>query len=136
MPFGGLIEHTNYLPRSRYGGAHLLYISNYLFPDHPLFRTSKEEALQAYLPGLQRINPQFSRSWILNSHHYRADYAQPVVTPGYRERIPPMRSEVSGLYLCCMAQIYPEDRGQNYAIQYGDRAARLMLEDETAAQRS
>jgi len=28
-----------------------------------------------------------------------------------------------------MAQIFPEDRGMNYAIVYGDRAARLVLDD-------
>ena len=89
--------------------------------------------MRTYLPGLERVNPEFSQSWIRKVHHFRADYAQPVVTPGYRQRIPPMRTDVRGLYLCCMAQIYPEDRGQNYAILYGDRAARLILEDEAAA---
>ena len=52
-----------------------------------------------------------------------------MVTRGYREQIPGMRTSVTGLYLCCMAQIFPEDRGMNYAIAYGDRVARLVLED-------
>ncbi len=129
MPFGGLIEHTNYIPRERYGGRHILYISNYLFTDHPVYRASKSQVLDAYVPALSRINAEFDPSWILASHHFRADYAQPVVTRGYRSRIPPMRSSVPGLYLCCMAQIFPEDRGQNYAIVYGDRVARVVLED-------
>jgi len=129
MPFGGLIEHTNYIPRDRYGGRHILYISNYLFPDHPLYRATKDDVLRSYLPALKRVNPSFDRSWVLASHHVRADYAQPVVTVGYREQIPDMRSSVPGLYLCCMAQIFPEDRGMNYAIVYGDRVARLVMED-------
>jgi protoporphyrinogen oxidase len=129
MPFGGLIEHTNFIPAERYGGRTLLYISNYLFTDHPLYRAPKSEIIDAYLPHLQRINPRFEASWIRKSHHFRADYAQPVVTTGYRERIPAMRTSVPGLYLCSMAQIFPEDRGQNYAIAYGDKVAKLMLED-------
>ena len=129
MPFGGLIEHTNYIPRERYGGRHILYISNYLLPDNPLLRAPKSEVLDLYLPALQRINPDFDPSWILASHHFRADYAQPVVLPGYRRLIPPMRTSVPGLYLCTMAQIYPEDRGQNYAVLYGERAAGTILED-------
>jgi hypothetical protein len=28
-----------------------------------------------------------------------------------------------------MAQIFPEDRGQNYAIAYGQKVADLMLDD-------
>ncbi len=129
MPFGGLIEHTNYIPADRYGGRRLLYISNYLFTDHPLYSAPKSEIIETYLPHLKRVNPAFDASWILSSHHFRADYAQPVVTIGYREQIPPMRTSVRGLYLCSMAQIFPEDRGQNYAIAYGDKVAKVMLED-------
>ena len=129
MPFGGLIEHTNYIPRERYGGRRILYISNYLFPDHPLYKAPKSKVLESYLPALARINPDFDPSWILASHHFRAEYAQPVVTVGYRDRIPAMRTSQPGLYLCCMAQIYPEDRGMNYAIAYGERVARLVADD-------
>jgi len=129
MPFGGLIEHTNYIPAERYGGRVLLYISNYLFTDHPLYSAPKTAVIESYVPHLQRINPAFDASWILASHHFRADYAQPVVTTGYREQIPGMRTSIAGLYLCSMAQIFPEDRGQNYAIAYGQKAAELMLDD-------
>ncbi len=129
MPFGGLIEHTNYIPRERYGGRHILYVSNYMFKDHPLYRAPKTDVLAAYLPALAKINPDFAPSWIVASHHFRADYAQPVVTVGYRERLPAMRTSVPGLYLCSMAQIYPEDRGQNYAVLYGERVAELVAAD-------
>ena len=129
MPFGGLIEHTNYVPKHRYGDRHILYISNYMFPDHPLYRAPKRQVIESYVPALQRVNPAFDNSWILASHHFRADYAQPVVTVGYRSQIPAMRTSVPGLYLCTMAQIYPEDRGQNYAIAYGNTVAERVLED-------
>jgi protoporphyrinogen oxidase len=129
MPFGGLIEHTNYIPKERYGGRHLLYISNYLFPDHHLFHAPKKEVIAAYLPALTRVNEAFDPSWILKSHHFRAEYAQPVVPVGYRNRIPSFRSSVPGLYLCTMAQIFPEDRGQNYAVAYGEKASKTILED-------
>lgn len=129
MPFGGLIEHTNYIPKERYGGRHILYTSNYLFPDHPLFRAPKKEVVATYLPALARINPSFEPSWIMKSHLFRAEYAQPVVPVGYREQIPSHRSSVPGLYLCTMAQIFPEDRGQNYAVAYGEKVAKAMLDD-------
>jgi protoporphyrinogen oxidase len=129
MPFGGLIEHTNYIPRERYGGRHLLYISNYLFPDHPLFHAPKKEVIASYLPALARVNKDFDPSWIVKSHHFRAEYAQPVVPVDYRKRIPPFRSSVAGLFLCTMAQIFPEDRGQNYAVAYGEKAVKVVLED-------
>lgn len=132
MPFGGLIEHTNYVPRERYGGTHVLYISNYVLNDHPLLSASKDELLERYLPALQRINPSFRRSWVIRSHNFRADCAQPIVTPGYRRLIPDFRTPVPGMYLTSMAQIYPEDRGQNYAIAYGERVARILIDEAPA----
>ncbi len=129
FPFGGLIEHTNYVPRERYGGRHVLYISNYVLPDSPLLGASKQAILELYLPALRRVNPRFEPSWILASHHFRADDAQPIVTPGYRHLIPKIRTPVSGLYVASMAQIYPEDRGQNYAVAYGTRAAEQIVAD-------
>jgi protoporphyrinogen oxidase len=133
MPFGGLIEHTNYIPPDRYGGRHILYISNYLFPDHPLYRRPKREVLELYSPALRRVNPRFDDSWIRASHHFRAESAQPVVTLGYPQQIPDIRASVPGLYLCTMAQIYPEDRGQNYAIVYGEKTAAALLDDLRSA---
>ncbi len=129
MPFGGLIEHTNFVPPERYGGRRILYISNYLPPGHPLLKATKAEVLASYLPALERVNPAFSPDWITASHHVRAEAAQPVVTCGYRARIPPMPTSVPGLYLCTMAQIYPEDRGMNYAIAYGAKVAAAVVRD-------
>ncbi|MCG6962693.1 MAG: NAD(P)/FAD-dependent oxidoreductase [Acidobacteria bacterium] len=129
MPFGGLIEHTNYISRERYGGRHILYISNYLLPNDPMLSLSKSEILDRYVPALQRINSSFGEDWIVASHHFKADYAQPLVTVGYRRLIPPFRTAVPGLYLGSMAQIYPEDRGQNYAVEYGEKVARCLIED-------
>jgi protoporphyrinogen oxidase len=135
MPFGGVIEHTNFIPRERYGGSHVVYVSNYLPATDPLYRASPRAVLDLYLPALARINPEMDSSWIVSSHHFRAGAAQPVVTVGYRERIPAMRTPVPGLYLCSMAQVFPEDRGQNFAVAYGDRVATLTAEDLLTASR-
>lgn len=129
MPFGGLIEHTNYIPAERYGGRRILYISNYMFTDDPLYAAPRARVLAQYLPALARVNPAFDESWILASHHFRADYAQPVVDVGYRQRIPSLQTPVDGLYLCSMGQVFPEDRGQNYAIAYGDKVAQKLMTD-------
>ncbi len=133
FPFGGLIEHTNFISPDRYAGRHVLYISNYLLPDDPLMHASTEEVLTRYLPFLKRINPSFDPSWILAVHHFRAAYAQPVVTTGYRSLIPAFRTPVGGMYLASMAQIFPEDRGQNYAVVTGERVAAELLEDLSIA---
>jgi hypothetical protein len=41
---------------------------------------------------------------------------------GYGESIPAVKTPLDGLYLASMPQIYPEDRGLNYAVRLADRA--------------
>ena len=67
--------------------------------------------------------PRFDRSWIqAHRHVWRARYAQPVVVRRYSALLPGMTTPLNGLFLCSMAQVYPEDRGTNYAIREGRRA--------------
>ena len=57
-----------------------------------------------------------------------SDHAgQPIVTVGYHQRIPPFETGVPGLLLANTTQIYPEDRGTNYAVREGQQAAAAML---------
>ena len=126
-PFGGVIEHTNYIPAERYGGRRVVYISKYLFQDDPLWSAREGEVWERYRPFLRRINPAFDDSWVLARHHFKAAFAQPVIPCGYSDRIPPFATPLPGLYHACMAQIYPEDRGQNYAVRSAERAARALL---------
>ena len=128
FPFGGVIEHTNYIPKERYGGRHVVYVSKYMFEDHPLWRARDDDVWQAYRPFVTRLSPDFDESWVLARHHFKAAYAQPVIPCNYAAVIPPFATPLPGLYHACMAQIYPEDRGQNYAIRSGERAAAALLE--------
>ncbi|HMA28321.1 MAG TPA: NAD(P)/FAD-dependent oxidoreductase [Thermoanaerobaculia bacterium] len=127
MPFGGVIEHTNFLPPSDYGGRHVVYLSNYVLPDDPKWKKRDEELWAEYLPALKVVNPAFDESWILARQIGRAEYAQPIIVPNYSKLLPPLETPVPGLWSACMAQTYPEDRGQNYAIRIGREAADAML---------
>jgi protoporphyrinogen oxidase len=129
VPFIAAIEHTNFIEKEQYGGNHIVYLSNYLHPDHPYFKMEIDEIEREYLPHLTKINPEFSPDWIAGRWLFKGPYAQPVVTIGYRERIPEHRSPIPGLYLATMSQIYPEDRGQNYSIKMGELVAKMAAED-------
>ena len=61
-------------------------------------------------------------SWL-----HREPAAQPIVTVGYHERIPPLQTPIPGLVLANTTQVYPEDRGTNYAVRLGEEAARAVL---------
>lgn len=127
LPFIGLIEQTNWVAPSRYGGRHILYVTNYLEAGHPVLALDKEALLAHYLPGLRTVNPGFTEEWIQGSWRFDEPHAQPIVDLGYRERIPPLRTPVPGLLLTNTTQVYPEDRGTNYAVRFGEQAARALL---------
>jgi Protoporphyrinogen oxidase len=130
IPFGGLIEHTNLIDSSKYGGDHILYISNYVYKSSPYFTMDNEELLCNYEPYLKKVNPEFNRSWIKDFFVFRDEYAQPVIEPHYSKVRPDFITPVPGFYTASMANIYPEDRGMNYAVRDGIRVSMEVLRGE------
>ena len=127
LPFVGLIEHTNFIEPSRYGGRRLMYVANYLEAGHDMLDLDIEELLDLYEPGLRKVNPSFSRGWIKERWLFREPAAQPIVTLGYPQRMPPLDTGVQGLILANTTQIYPEDRGTNYSVRLADQAVDALI---------
>lgn len=126
-PFVLAVEQTNLVPAARYGGRHLVYLSNYADPGDPAVSATAEETFRRALPWLRRIHPGFDPAWVRARWLFRDRAGQPVVDARYHERIPPLSPGIGGLFLASAAQIYPQDRGQNYAIELGERAAQLAI---------
>lgn len=135
FPFVGVIEHTNFEPAASYAGRHIVYLSKYLPEAAELYTMGDDALLEFTLPHLARMFPEFRREWILGHHVWRARWSQPVVVREYSRMIPATRSPLDGLYLCNMAQIYPEDRGTNYAIREGRTTGARVADDLTRGSR-
>lgn len=133
LTFTAVIEQTNFISPDQYQGHHFVYLSKYLEADHPYFTLSDEELLPRYRDDLKKINPAFDESWIERSWVFRARSAQPIVTLNYGEKLPPHRTPLPNLYLANMVQIYPEDRGTNYAVRLGNDISKLVLDDIASA---
>jgi protoporphyrinogen oxidase len=129
FPFLAMVEHTNYMKPEHYGGDHLIYCGDYLDPDHEYFKLSKEELLERFLPALQRFNPEFDRSWVKDSWLWKTAYAQPVPPVNHSRNVPSLRTPVKGLYFASMSQVYPWDRGTNFAVEIGRRVAKMAMDD-------
>ncbi len=128
FPFVGVIEHTNFEPPEAYRGRHIVYLSKYLPASHDMYQFDAPALLAFSLPYLKRMFPAFELSWVLDAYLWRARYAQPIVVRNYPSLIPGHRTPIGGLHLATMAQVYPEDRGTNYAIRDG-RAAGARIAD-------
>ncbi len=129
FPFLALVEHTNYVSPEHFGGERLVYLGDYLPAEHEHYRLSDEALLERFLPSLAQANPDFSPDWVRRWWVFRAPYAQPVPFVDHSQRIPDIRTPLDGLYLASMSQVYPWDRGTNYAVEIGRRAVRMILED-------
>lgn len=129
FPFLALVEHTNYLPKEYFGGNHILYCGDYLPEGHEYFRLSQDELLERFLPALPRFNPNFRPDWVKASWLFRTPYAQPIPIVNHSENLPGLRTPLPGLYFASMSQVYPWDRGTNYAVDLGRKAARMMHRD-------
>lgn len=128
FPFLVMAEHTNFVSPLVFGGTHLLYIGNYCPSTDRLFSLSASDLLKEYFPWLRRINPSFTIQQVERVHVFRGPFAQPVVTVNYSRRIPPMRRGTR-VFVANQAMIYPWDRGTNYAVELGKRAATLILSE-------
>lgn len=126
FPFVGVIEHTNFERPETYGGRHIVYLSKYLPTSDHLYAMDAEAFLEYSLPFLQRMFPKFDPSWVSAYHLWRAEWSQPIVEKHYSTLIPAEDGPAPGFHLCSMAQIYPEDRGTNYAIREGRRIGRRI----------
>ncbi len=126
IPFLALVEHTNFAPADWYQGKHIMYIGNYLPKTHKLFNLTKEQLLAEFMPHIRKINPGFDPSWLEEIFLFRDTYAQPVVPLNYSDVKPDYRSPIENIFLANMSMVYPEDRGTNYAVDVGNKAAKLV----------
>lgn len=129
VPFLGVIEHTNMLPREWYSGNHVVYLTNYLDRKDALFRMSADDLTKLYLPHLRRINREFREDWVKTVHYNAVSAAQPIIGTNYSRVIPSHRTPMQRVYLANTTQIYPEDRGTNYSIRMGREVAQMILSD-------
>ena len=128
FPFLAVVEHTNFVLPEHFGGDHIVYCGDYLEPDHEYFKLTKEDLLGIYLPALTRFNPNFNPNWVQASWLFRTQYGQPIPLVNHSRNIPAISTPIPGLFFASMSQVYPWDRGTNFAVELGRKAARIMQE--------
>lgn len=121
FPFVGVIEHTNFDSPANYNGSRIAFLSRYLAVEDPVWEFTDPQYLEFALGHLRRMFPDFDESWVLDYRVWRSEYAQPVTERNYSTYVPDGKTPFENAHISTMAQIYPEDRGTNYAIREGRR---------------
>jgi hypothetical protein len=76
---------------------------------------------------LQRIHPGYKKL-LIDYQVFRAPFAQPIVPTNYSKIIPSFTTPLPHVYLANIEQVYPWDRGTNYAVALGLKIAQKVLQ--------
>ena len=134
FPFVGVIEHTNFDRPENYKDTHIAFLSKYLPVEDPIWAYSDEQYFEFAMQHLQRMFPRMDKSWVVEYKVWRSEYAQPVTERNYSNYIPGKETPYENAWISTMAQVYPEDRGTNYAIREGRHiAAHIMAQEQRPA---
>lgn len=125
-PVMAIVQHTNLIDKKNYNNEHIVYLGNYVPADHPYFSMDERTMLKAFDPFLKKINPTYHKN-LIGMKLFKAPFAQPIIPVNYSKMLPPMKTPLPNVILANIEQVYPWDRGTNYAVELGQKAARLIL---------
>ena len=101
-------------------------MGKYLPKNHPDFALTKEALLKKYDKDLTKICSNYKKT-IIGFEVFKSNYAQPVIPLNYSSIIQPIKTKVKGLHQASMEQVYPWDRGTNYAVELGKMVAEEII---------
>lgn len=126
-PFVAFLSLTALVGTSQFDGKHIYYIGDYIPSDHPYMTQPESEISDMWLDYIKKMFPDFDNSWILDQKLYRFKDSQHIVDVGYENKMVPHETPCQGVYLCNFSQIFPMDRGTNYAVRDGYRMAEKIV---------
>ncbi|MCP4038614.1 MAG: NAD(P)/FAD-dependent oxidoreductase [bacterium] len=118
----GVIEYSNLQTLS----DPVVYVPYYLPQNHPRFAKSDAELDEESFGYLTRINPDITRDDVLAVRVTRLRHAQPICPPGFPAQLPPIETQVQGLYVADTSWYYPADRSISESVHLGHRIAALI----------
>lgn len=127
-PFVVFLSLTKLVGSEKYGGLNIYYIGDYVPAEHPYMSMDAAELKQRWYGELQKIFPQFDPGQVVDDGLFRLRNAQHIVDIGFEEnKLLPHETPCPGVLMCNFSQIYPMDRGTNYAVRDGNRMAEKLL---------
>lgn len=128
IPFLVLLSTSALTGPQAFQGKHIYYIGAYVPVEHRYFSQSEEEIMSEWKAGLKQMFSHFDESQILEEKLFRFKDAQHIVGTDYINKIPTYQSPVPHVFLSNFSQIFPDDRGTNYAIEEGKKMTRIVLD--------
>jgi protoporphyrinogen oxidase len=125
-PVMAIVEHTNFIDKINYGNEHLLYLGNYKDSKDKYFSMTKAQLLEKFDKYLNKIHPGYKKI-IIDYELFKTAFAQPIISTNYSKLIPPSKTPLKNVFLANMEQVYPWDRGTNYAVELGQKISKEIF---------
>lgn len=132
-PFLVFLNHTRLVDKSHYQNRHVYYIGAYPPVDGALFSMPDDALAQSWWNQLKKMFSDFDPARVSERHVFRFQAAQHIVDTRYEEKIPACRTPLPGVFLANFSQVFPEDRGTNFAVREGIKIAGLVRDAAAAA---
>ena len=129
IPFLVFLSNTVLSGEDVYDGKNVYYVGFYASHEHAYFSQNEDSLMSEWGKGIKEMFPEFDSSQIREKALFKFKNAQHIVDFGYEEKIPAYESVVPGVYLANFSQIYPDDRGINFAVQEGNKMALLIQKE-------
>jgi protoporphyrinogen oxidase len=131
-PFQGIVETTRVIDLNDTGGLHLVYLLNYVHRSDPLYARDSDDLAREYVAALRELFPDLTAADVVGTRVFRAPFVEPIYTPGYGERKPPIELVPGRVYLATTTQIYPEVTSWNSSTRLAKRVVAEMTRNAAA----
>jgi protoporphyrinogen oxidase len=129
VPFLTLLSPSALAGTKQFGGSEVYFVGAYVPREHGYMNDTYDIASE-WKQGLKVMFPDFDETQIQELKLSKFKNAQHIVDVGFEEcNLVPFTTPITGLYLANFTQIYPDDRGTNFAVRDGRRVASLIAFD-------
>lgn len=116
IPFVGVVMQSNLVNKKNYHNLYPVYLVSYLPQNTLIYQQKPALIISKWVGYLKKINKNFNFNWIKKWWVFKEPYTQPIVNLDYYKNIPDLKTPLKNIFLLNMTQIYPWDRGVNYAV--------------------
>lgn len=128
-PFVVFLSLTELVGTEDYDGLNIYYIGDYVPSEHEYMSMTPEQLKARWYGEIKKMFPEFDESQIVDDAVFKMRNAQHIVDIGFEEnKLAPNQTPCPGVLMCNFSQIYPMDRGTNYAVRDGNRMAQRLLD--------
>jgi protoporphyrinogen oxidase len=126
FPFGGVIEHTNFIDPNKYGGSHIAYLSRYFAMEEKIASMDNDEIKEMMTRHLPTIYPGFQAEWVKKIYLFRTNTAATVCDLNFSIKVPNCKTPIINMFIANMSHVYPDERSTNNSIRIAANACKVM----------